>query len=51
MAIRDTEAQGASQADLLHRSCAKSIQILEEQVIEEESKSQLDLLSACQAAL
>ena len=39
MAIRDAEAQGASQADSLHRSHAKSIQHLEEHAIEEESKS------------
>ena len=51
MAIRDAEAQGASQADSLHWSHAKSIQCLEEQAIEEENKSQLDFLSACQATL
>ena len=51
MAIRDMEAWGASQADSLHQSHAKSIQCLEEQAIKEESKSQLNLLSACQAAL
>ena len=51
MGFRDAESQGASQADLLHWSHAKSIQHLEEQAIEEESKSQLDFLSSCQAAL
>ena len=51
MAIRDMETQGASQADSLHWSHAKSIQHLEEQAIEEESKSQLDFLSTFQAAL
>ena len=51
MAIRDMEAWEASQADSLHRSHAKSIQHLEEQAIEEESKGQLDFLSTCQAAL
>ena len=50
-AVRDAETWGASQADSLHQSHAKSIQHLEEQAIEEESKSQLDFLSACQAAL
>ena len=50
-AIRDAEAQGASLDDSLICSHAKSIQHLEEQAIEEESKSQLDFLSACQAAL
>ena len=51
MAVRDVEAPVASQADSLHWSHAKSIRHLEEQAIEEESKSQLNLLSACQAAL
>ena len=49
--VRDAEAQGASQADLLQWLHAKSIQCLEEQAIEEESKGQLNFLSACQAAL
>ena len=49
--VRDTEAFGASQTDSLHQSHAKSIQCLEEQAIEEDSKSQLDFLSACQATL
>ena len=47
MAIRDTETWGASQADSLHQRHAKSIQHLEEQVIQEECKSQLDFLFAC----
>ena len=50
-AIRDAETQGASQADSLHRRHAKTIQHLEEQVIQEEGKSQIDFLSTCQAAL
>ena len=50
-AIRDAVAWGASQADSLHRRHAKTIQHLEEQVIQEEGKSQIDFLSACQAAL
>ena len=51
MAIRDTEAWGASQAASLQQSHAKSITHLEEQAIEKESKSQLNFLSACQTAL
>ena len=51
MAVRDVETWGASQADSLHWSHAKSIQHLEEQAIKEESKSQLNFLSVCQAAL
>ena len=50
-AIRDAETQRASQADSLHWRHAKTIQHLEEQVIQEEGKSQIDFLSACQAAL
>ena len=50
-AIRDAETQGASQADSLHRLHAKIIKHLEEQVIQEEGKSQIDFLSTCQAAL
>ena len=50
-AIRDVEAQGASQADSLQQRHVKTIQCLEEQVIQEEGKSQIDFLSACQAAL
>ena len=50
-AIRDDETQGASQADSLHRQHAKTIKHLEEQVIQEEGKSQIDFVSVCQAAL
>ena len=50
-AIRDAETWGASQADSLHRWHAKTIKHLEDQVIQEEGKSQIDFLSACQAAL
>ena len=50
-AIRDVEARGASQAGSLQKSHAKSILHLKEQAIEEENKSQLDFLSACQTAL
>ena len=49
--IRDVETQGASQADSLQWRHAKTFQNLEEQVIQEEGKSQIDFLSACQAAL
>ena len=51
MAIGDTKVWGASQADSLQWSHAKSIQHLEEQAIKEESKGQLNFLSACQATL
>ena len=51
MAIRDTEAWGASQASSLEQPHAKSIQCLEEQAIEEESKSQLDFFSTFETAL
>ena len=51
VAIRDAETWGASQAKSLHRQHAKTIQDLEEQVIQEEGRSQTDFLSACQAAL
>ena len=50
-AIRDVETQGASQADSLHWRHAKTIQNLKEQVIQEEAKSQIGFLAACQAAL
>ena len=50
-ATRDAETQGASQADSLHRQHAKTIKHMEEQVIQEEGKSQIDFLSAPQAAL
>ena len=51
VAIREAETQGASQAESLHRQHAEVIKHLEEQVIQEEGKSQIDFLSACQAAL
>ena len=51
MAIRDAEAEGATQDGTLQKSHAKSILHLKEQAIEEENKSQLDFLSACQTAL
>ena len=51
MTIREAEAQGASQAGSLQQLHAKSIQHLEEQAIEEESKGQLNFLSACQTTL
>ena len=50
-AIRDAETWGASQAESLHRWHAKTIKHLEDQVIQEEGKSQIDFLSASQAAL
>ena len=50
-AIRDAETQGASQADSLHRPHAKTIKHLEEQVTQEDGKSQIDFLSTCQAVL
>ena len=51
MAIRDAEIQRASQAELLQREHGKVMQDLEEQVIQEEGRSQGDFLSACQATL
>ena len=51
MAIRDEETQGTSKAKSLHRQHGKTIRDLEEQVIQEEGRSQTDFLSACQAAL
>ena len=51
MTFRDPEAWGASQADSLHQTHVKSIQHLEAQAIQEESKSQFDFLFACQAAI
>ena len=51
MAIRDAKTQRASQAELLHRQHGKVMQDLEEQVIQEEGRSQTGFLSACQAAL
>ena len=50
-AIREAETQGASQAESLHRWHAEVIKHLEEQVIQEEGKSQIDFLSTCQAAV
>ena len=49
--IRNAKTQRASQAESLHRQHAKTIQDLEEQVIQEEGRSQTNFLSACQAAL
>ena len=49
--VRDVESQGVSQADSLQQLLATSIQCLEEQAIKEESKGQLNFLSACQATL
>ena len=46
-AIRDAETWGASQAESLHRQHAKTIKHLEEQVIQEEGKSQSLCLSSC----
>ena len=51
MTVRDMEAWGASWADSLHQTHTKSVQHLEEQGIQEESKSQLDFLFVCQAAI
>ena len=45
------EAWGASQASSIQQSHAKGIQHLEGEAIEEESKGQLNFLSACQATL
>ena len=50
-AIRDDEICGASQADSLQQRHIKTLQHLEELVIQEEGKSQIDFLSAYQAAL
>ena len=50
-AIRDAEAWGAIQDGTLQKSHAKFMLCLEEQAIEEENKSHLDFLSACQATL
>ena len=50
-AIRDAEICRVSQADSLQWRHVKTIQHLEEQVIQEEGKSQIDFLSAYQAAL
>ena len=45
-AIREAEAQGASQAGSLQQSHAKTVQHLEEETIKEESKGQLNFLSS-----
>ena len=50
-AIRDAKTWRASQVELLHRQHGKVMQDLEEQVSQEEGRSQTDFLSACQAAL
>ena len=50
-AIREAEALGASQASSIQQSHAKGIQHLEEEAVEEESKGQLNFLSACQTIL
>ena len=50
-AIREAETQGASQASSIQQSYAKDVWHLEEGAIEEESKGQLNFLSACQATL
>ena len=50
-AIRDAESQGASQAHSIQQLHTKDVQHLEEEAIEEESKGQLNFLSACQATL
>ena len=50
-AIRDVEAQKALQAESLQREHGNIMQDLEIQVIWDESRSQADFLSACQAAL
>ena len=50
-AIREAETCRVSQAESLHREHAEVIQHLEEQVIQDEGKRQIDFLSACQVAL
>ena len=50
-AIREVETWGASQASSIQLLHTKGIQHLEEETIEEESKGQLNFLSACQATL
>ena len=51
MAIREAEAQEASQSGSIQGSHTKAIQDLEEEAIKEESKGQLNFLSACQTTL
>ena len=50
-AIRDIKARRATQAKALQRQHSNIMQDLEAQVIWEESRSQADFLSTCQAAL
>ena len=49
--IREAVYWRATQADSLQQTHTKSIQHLEEHAIQEEGKSQLDFLFACQAAI
>ena len=51
VAIREAEAQRASQAVPIQQSHQRAVQHLEEESIKEERKSQLNLLAACRAAL
>ena len=51
MAIGDAEANKASQAELLQKEHDNMMQDLERQVIQEEARSQTDVLSACQATM
>ena len=50
-ALRGAETWGASKADSLKWRHVKTIQHLEEQFIQEEGRSNIDFLSACQGAL
>ena len=50
-AIREAEVLGASQASSIQQSHAKGIQHLEEEAVKEESRGQLNFLSACQDTL
>ena len=50
-AISKVEAQRAAQAESFQREHGNIMQDLEEQVIQEESRSQADFLSTCQVAL
>ena len=51
MAIREVEAQRASQVLAIQQSHHRAVQYLKEESIEEERKSHLNFLSTCQAAL
>ena len=51
VAIREAEAQRASQAVSIQQSHHKAVQHLEEESVEEETKSQFNFLSICQTAL